>query len=244
MFFSVPAHVYLTYFNQDLVALDLMSDSYIILQPDDALRYENLLAKQVDKAKDWHKQKSSHIPDEQIAEFLSLGLIAETTEYQTITIPKHSSAGATHIDWRIPTDSLYRSVSFPLVLEAYYTLIRVNVGFGKKKFYRHIHALKRQVKAHKQYINPNKEQLLQLATAVDKACFFYPQKTKCLEWAICFVTMALRRQYRCNLTVGVQNIPFRAHAWVEANGQIFADDPQLPKQLAVILREPFKEVLT
>jgi len=41
------------------------------------------------------------------------------------------------------------------------------------------------------------------------------------------------------MEIGVQNLPFVAHAWVKANDEVIADTPSLPETLSVILLEPF-----
>ena len=68
---------------------------------------------------------------------------------------------------------------------------------------------------------------------------FFPIKVKCLEWSVVFAILAFEKNWRCNLEVGVQNMPFMAHAWVNANGKVIADDIEIPERLSIILSEPF-----
>jgi hypothetical protein len=42
------------------------------------------------------------------------------------------------------------------------------------------------------------------------------------------------------MIVGVQNYPFMAHAWIEVEDEVIGDDLNLKKNLAVILKEPFR----
>ena len=51
--------------------------------------------------------------------------------------------------------------------------------------------------------------------------------------------MGLKRKWKCNLEIGVQNLPFAAHAWVKADDKVIADSKNLPETLSVILSEPF-----
>jgi hypothetical protein len=71
--------------------------------------------------------------------------------------------------------------------------------------------------------------------ALNVACFLYPRRTKCLEWACALILLSAQFGLRSKLIVGVQNRPFYAHAWVESDGSVVGDDPLRRKQLAVIL---------
>jgi len=84
------------------------------------------------------------------------------------------------------------------------------------------------------------EKYQRLVAAVNKAAFCFPVRVKCLEWSATLAVMALRRGWRCNLEIGVQNAPFAAHAWVRANDRVLADAQELPATLSVILSEPFQ----
>jgi Transglutaminase-like superfamily len=59
----------------------------------------------------------------------------------------------------------------------------------------------------------------QVCTAVNYACVFYPKPALCLQRS--FVTTFLLRKYGvpAQMVLGAQKLPFKAHAWVELNGQ-------------------------
>ncbi len=58
-----------------------------------------------------------------------------------------------------------------------------------------------------------------------------------------FVLLALRRRWKCNLEIGIQNYPF-ADAWVECDGKVVMDSQDLRTGLAIILNEPFRRLKT
>ncbi|MBP0637801.1 lasso peptide biosynthesis B2 protein [Cupriavidus sp. AcVe19-6a] len=78
-------------------------------------------------------------------------------------------------------------------------------------------------------------ELGELVRALNAACMLYYRKTKCLEWSGALALVGYRFGYDLRLIVGVQNRPFYAHAWIEHEGHTVGDDPDLRKQLAVIL---------
>ncbi len=78
-------------------------------------------------------------------------------------------------------------------------------------------------------------ELGELVKALNAACMLYYRKTKCLEWSSALALVGYRFGYDLRLIVGVQNRPFYAHAWIEHEGHTVGDDPDLRKQLAVIL---------
>ncbi|MCZ2157467.1 MAG: lasso peptide biosynthesis B2 protein [Bryobacterales bacterium] len=55
--------------------------------------------------------------------------------------------------------------------------------------------------------------------AVDRACAYFPANMQCLGRAA-IATRLLRRQgFPARMVVGVQRMPFGAHAWVELDGE-------------------------
>ena len=58
-----------------------------------------------------------------------------------------------------------------------------------------------------------------ICTAVNYACVWYPKQVLCLQRS--FVTTYLLRKQgvSANMVLGAQKLPFKAHAWVEINGE-------------------------
>lgn len=69
----------------------------------------------------------------------------------------------------------------------------------------------------------------EICMAVEKACVWYPKKALCLQRSA--VTTCILRSYGipANLVVGVRSMPFLAHAWVEAEGSVVNDFPNVRK---------------
>ena len=72
--------------------------------------------------------------------------------------------------------------------------------------------------------------------AVNQACVWYPKRVLCLQRSA--VTTCLLRRYgvSASMVVGVQKVPFKAHAWVEVDGRVVNDKPYTPEMYAVLDR--------
>jgi hypothetical protein len=76
----------------------------------------------------------------------------------------------------------------------------------------------------------------EICAAVDMACIWYWKHVLCLQRSA--ATACLLRQYgvRAEMVIGTQQAPFRAHAWVEAEGQVVNDKPYTPEMYDVLDR--------
>ncbi len=75
-----------------------------------------------------------------------------------------------------------------------------------------------------------------ICAAVDMACIWYWKEVLCLQRSA--VTACLLKQYGvpAQMVIGAQQIPFRAHAWVEVDGHVVNDKPYTPEMYAVLDR--------
>ncbi len=66
---------------------------------------------------------------------------------------------------------------------------------------------------------PNEHTIDQVCITVNYACVWYPKRALCLQRS--FVTTYLLRKQGipAHMVLGAQKMPFKAHAWVEVNGQ-------------------------
>ncbi|MBS0186334.1 MAG: lasso peptide biosynthesis B2 protein, partial [Proteobacteria bacterium] len=154
---------------------------------------------------------------------------------------KITSDGVSNVDWRLPLEAQKVPVNFH-VLKALTTLIKVNFYIKVRGLHTTLQLIKKSKKSYLNYIIPQEEELKDLANILNKACLMYPTRTKCLEWAMTFVLLALKKRWKCNLEIGVQNYPFFAHAWVECDGKVVLDSEDLRNGLAIILNEPFRRI--
>lgn len=232
--YHLTPHIYVTRFRDELILLDLKRDKYTICFKEASDLLLNLL----------EGQTSLFSPSEQdhIQNFIAEKIVEEKDkDYPFFIDKKIISDGVDNVDWRLPLDN----TSVPLnldVVKAFLALVKVNFFIKFRGFYSAIQLIKRSKKETQSYRIPNSEALRQLANIVNKACLLYPTRTKCLEWAMTFVLLALKQNWKCNLEIGVQNYPFMAHAWVECDGKVVMDEDSLREGLGIILNEPFRKL--
>jgi hypothetical protein len=73
-----------------------------------------------------------------------------------------------------------------------------------------------------------------LARALQHAARQLPFRTRCLVHACALCRLCGRAGVPASLVIGVQTLPFEAHAWVETNGAVIGDDDRRRQQLSVL----------
>jgi hypothetical protein len=120
-----------------------------------------------------------------------------------------------------------------LVLKAYSMLIFFDFYLARDNFA----ALYRKVRNY-----PASEDMPPLATvericvAVDMASIWYWKEVLCLQRAAATACLLKRYSVPAQMVIGVQQMPFKAHAWVEVNGRVVNDKPYMPEMYAVLDR--------
>ena len=72
--------------------------------------------------------------------------------------------------------------------------------------------------------------------AADVAAVLYFKEVKCLQRSTAVAKMLRKQGFPAELVIGVQHLPFRAHAWVEIGGIVVNDKPYVSQMYAVIER--------
>jgi len=80
------------------------------------------------------------------------------------------------------------------------------------------------------------EEARQVVTALTRAAIFFPARALCLEQSLALYVLLRQRGHRPTLKIGVQPLPFYAHAWVELGGKPLNEDIGFAESL-VALRE-------
>lgn len=232
MHYHLCDHIYVAQFRDELILLDLRADKYSICFNE----FSDLL-RMILEGKDIPTHVSSQVRDL---------LKNKVIEIKTMPFPyfvdrKAHSLGVSNIDWRLPLNNKESTITAD-VLRAFSTLVKVNIYMKFRGFYSTIQMIKQAKYKSSNFRIPRDDELQHLANIINKACLLYPSRTKCLEWAITYVLLALKRGWKCNLEVGVQNYPFFAHAWVECNNKVIMDSQDLRDGMAIIINEPFRRL--
>jgi len=75
-----------------------------------------------------------------------------------------------------------------------------------------------------------------ICAAVNTACIWYWKEVLCLQRSAATVCLLKRRGVPAQLVIGAQQMPFKAHAWVELDGCVLNDKPYTPQMYAVLDR--------
>ena len=76
----------------------------------------------------------------------------------------------------------------------------------------------------------------EICRAVDLACIFYFKRVHCLQRSAAAACLLRTHGISAEMVIGVQQLPFRAHAWVEVDGCVVDDRPYVPEMYAVLSR--------
>jgi len=83
---------------------------------------------------------------------------------------------------------------------------------------------------------PSPNAVEQICSAVDVACIWYWKEALCLQRSAAAACLLKRHGVPAQMVIGAQQIPFKAHAWVEVNGRVVNDKPYTPEMYGVLDR--------
>ncbi len=159
-----------------------------------------------------------------------------TTQAERLLKEVKSNAGLSNFKWNIPFPEK-KHVRVLSIFAFIVRLIQVNFilkNFGMHSLIESLEGLKEKkcsrLKHKICYRKLDKE-----VSYLKYASFFYPQITKCLEWSACLATKLWKKNIHVDFNIGVQALPFFAHAWLSFNGEpLFSQDKEAHENLSII----------
>lgn len=122
---------------------------------------------------------------------------------------------------------------FSLAVNAYFMLAYFDFYLLRGKFA----AFYQKVRSYPlQGDQPPTEPILQICAAVDTACIWYWKEVLCLQRSATTACLLRRHGVPAQMVIGAQQLPFRAHAWVEVGGRVVNDKPYIPEMYAQLDR--------
>jgi transglutaminase-like putative cysteine protease len=103
------------------------------------------------------------------------------------------------------------------------------LGFGRN-FSTVYRFLRRSATADRTY---PAEIVTRVCQAVNLASVWYPKQVRCLQRSMVTTTLLRRWGVPAQMAVGVQNVPFKAHAWTEVNGHAINERNDVQKVYSV-----------
>ncbi len=122
---------------------------------------------------------------------------------------------------------------FRITLRAYFLLIYFDTFLVRKDFAGLYEAVRCQPCR-----NPdsNPETLERVCSAVDLACIWYWKHVLCLQRSATATCLLRNHGIAAQLVIGAQQMPFRAHAWVEVDRHVVNDKSYTNELYAVLDR--------
>jgi hypothetical protein len=119
-----------------------------------------------------------------------------------------------------------------LLLRAYLLLLSFETAIARGRFktvYRRVHdCTLGSVSA--------SSRCLEARDAINWACLLYFKEVQCLQRSAALVCLLRALGIPAQLVIGAQQLPFRAHAWVELNGEVINDSPSSVQLYGVLDR--------
>jgi hypothetical protein len=118
-----------------------------------------------------------------------------------------------------------------LVLRAYWKLILFDPLVARGRF----SVLYDKVGGHSESMISSFPNMTEnICSAIDMACIWYWKEVRCLQRSAATVALLRAHGIHCRLTIGVQQMPFKAHAWVEVDDRVVNDKPYMREIYAIL----------
>ena len=117
-----------------------------------------------------------------------------------------------------------------LKLRAYFRLIRFQRYLKRRGFELLYNTVRAWPKA--QYANSTA--IEDICYAVDMACIWYWKEVSCLSRSAVTASFLKQVGVPAELVFGAQQLPYRAHAWVEVDGKVVNDKPYMRELYTVV----------
>lgn len=75
-----------------------------------------------------------------------------------------------------------------------------------------------------------------VSSAINLASIWFWKEVLCLERSAATTCLLRRHGVAARMVIGVQRLPFKAHAWVEVSGEVANDKPHMPEMYQVLDR--------
>jgi hypothetical protein len=120
-----------------------------------------------------------------------------------------------------------------LVLKAYLKLIHFDLYLARGNFA----ALHNKVRKYPVGNRaPAPDAVERICSAIDTACIWYWKEALCLQRSAATACLLKKYGVSAQMVIGAQQIPFKAHAWVEVGGCVVNDKPYTAEMYSVLDR--------
>lgn len=124
-------------------------------------------------------------------------------------------------------------MTFPLLLLAYFELLRVDVQLAFRGFQK-VHSRVRNFERKQRPLKTRATD--EICRSVDVASVLYFKEVRCLQRSAATTCLLREHGIPAEMVIGVQQWPFRAHAWVEVKHRIVNDKSYMTEIYGVMER--------
>src|SRR5271154_1828310 len=118
-----------------------------------------------------------------------------------------------------------------LVLKAYLKLIHFDLYLARGNFA----ALYEKVRNYPVGKNtPTSDAIEEICSSVDMACIWYWKEALCLQRSAATACLLKEHGVPAKMVIGAQQMPFKAHAWVEVDDRTVNDKPYMRDMYVVL----------
>jgi Transglutaminase-like superfamily len=83
---------------------------------------------------------------------------------------------------------------------------------------------------------PERNTVERINRAIGTACIWYWKEARCLQRSATTACLLKKYGVPAQLVIGVQQMPFKAHAWVEVHGRVVNDKPYTAEMYLILDR--------
>jgi len=120
-----------------------------------------------------------------------------------------------------------------LVLQAYLKLIQFDLYLARRNFAALYDKVRKCPLGKK---TPPPDAVERICAALDMAGIWYWKESLCLQRSAALTCLLKRYGVPAQMVIGAQQMPFKAHAWVEVHGQVVNDKSYIPEMYAILVR--------
>lgn len=118
-----------------------------------------------------------------------------------------------------------------LFWKAYLNLLRFEIHLSRGSFHKLYEVVRDQRLG---LCEPQSDLIERICSAVNLASIWYWKEVFCLQRAAATVCLLKAYGIPAQLFIGVQSLPFKAHAWAEVGGRVVNDKPYVREIYAVL----------
>jgi hypothetical protein len=120
-----------------------------------------------------------------------------------------------------------------LVVQAYLKLVHFDFYLARKDFAAIYNKVRHYPVAN---MTPSPDAAEQICSAVDMACIWYWKEALCLQRSAATACLLKQHGVTAQMVIGAQQMPFKAHAWVEVDGRVVNDKSYTAEMYGVLDR--------